>query len=161
MSRPILRSMRRCLALISVFLFIATFCGAAVLNNSLPTDDDVREVAFDMLMQARGHDITGFCIMNVSADGSVVGTVVNEVGVKAFDFTYSNGKGKVLNVIGPLNKWYIRKVLSHDFTFILTNIWNGKDAKKKKRSMTIQPNGDILVENSRYKISYTFTPQQE
>ena len=85
-----------------------------------------------MLMQVRGQEITGICIMNVAPDNSIVGTVVNEFGVKAFDFTFSKGKAKVLNVVGPLNKWYIKKVLRGDFTFILSSMDTSKDIIKKK-----------------------------
>lgn len=108
-------------------------------------------------MQARGHEFTGFCIMEQAADGTLVGTLVNEMGVKAFDFTYADGKAKVLNVIAPLNKWYIRKVLQGDFAFILKHINEGKDADKKKRHLRRLPNGDIRMSNDRYKIYYTFT----
>ena len=54
-------------------------------------------------MDVRGREITSICMMNIEEDGSIVGTVVNEMGVKAFDFTYANGKAKVINVLGPLN----------------------------------------------------------
>ena len=113
---------------------------------------------YNLLMQVRGQDITSICIMNVASGNNIVGTIVNEFGVKAFDFTFSNGKAKVLNVVGPLNKWYIRKVLKGDFAFILSNIGTGKDAVKKKRRLMFLPNGDICATNDRFKIRYTFTP---
>ena len=90
-----------------------------------------------------------------------MGTLVNEMGVKAFDFTYANGKSKVLNVIAPLDKWYIRKVLRGDLTFILSNINKRQDADHKKRHLRLMPNGDISVSNDRFKIKYTFTPTHE
>jgi hypothetical protein len=108
-------------------------------------------------MDVRGQEITAICMMNIEDDGSVVGTVVNEMGVKAFDFTYANGKAKVINVLGPLNKWYIRMVLRKDFSFILSNIDGGQDVVQKKRSMTFTPEGDIVVRNDKFNISYTFT----
>ena len=94
-------------------------------------------------MEVRGQEITSICLMNVEDDGSIVGTVVNEMGVKAFDFTYANGKAKVINVLGPLNKWYIRMVLQKDFSFILSNIDRRQNVVHKKRSMTVTPEGDI------------------
>ena len=109
-------------------------------------------------MQARGHEFTGLCIISQQADSTLVGTIVNELGVKAFDFTYANGKAKVLNVIAPLNKWYIRKVLRGDMSFFLSNINKGQDADKKKRHLRLMPNGNIDVSNDRFKIKYTFTP---
>lgn len=109
-------------------------------------------------MDVRGREITSICMMNIEEDGSIVGTVVNEMGVKAFDFTYANGKAKVINVLGPFNKWYIRKVLRKDFSFILSNISKNQNVVWKKRSMTVSPNGDIIIKNDRFNISYTFTP---
>jgi translation initiation factor IF-1 len=112
-------------------------------------------------MEVRGQEITSICLMNVEDDGSIVGTVVNEMGVKAFDFTYANGKAKVINVLGPLNKWYIRMVLRKDFSFILSNIDRKQNVVHKKRSMTVTPEGDIVVRNDKYNIRYTFTPMKE
>lgn len=140
--------MKRCLALISIVLSLC--CNSSV----------AAETEYGLLMQVRGRDITGLCIMDTATDGSVIGTVVNEMGVKAFDFTYSNGKAKVLNVIGPMNKWYIRKVLNRDFTFILSNIDKSTDVTCKKRTLVRQADGDIIVTNSKYKIRYTFTPHK-
>ena len=113
---------------------------------------------YNLLMQIRGREMTAICVMEISTDSSIVGTVVNEFGVKVFDFIFSEGKAKVLNVIGPLDKWYIRKVLRGDFNFILSNFGSGNDAVKKKRRLTHLPNGVISVSNDRYRIRYTFTP---
>ena len=111
-------------------------------------------------MQARGHEFTGLCIIDMAADSTMVGTLVNEMGVKAFDFTYAKGKAKVLNVIAPLDKWYIRRVLRGDFSFILANMHKGKDADKKKRHLRLTPDG-FTVSNDRFKIYYTFTTKNE
>ena len=149
-----LRLMRRCLLLISVLLLI---CQNPVHAMRIENDSVVCK-EYNLLMQVRGHEVTAICIMNIEADAHVVGTIINEFGVKVFDFTYDNGKAQILNVIGPLDKWYIRKVLKGDFSFILSNIGRGENAVKKKRRLDIMPNGDISVCNERYKINYLFTP---
>ena len=113
---------------------------------------------YNLLMQVRGQEITGICVINTTPENEVVGTVVSEFGVKAFDFTYANGKAKVLNVIAMLDKWYIRKVLRKDLAFILENLPQGQDAVKKKRSISFLPNGDIEMKNGRFNIRYTFSP---
>ena len=136
--------MKRCLIFIEL-LFLLLPCSAT----------ESRE--YNLLMEVRGQEITAICMMNIEDDGSIVGTVVNEMGVKAFDFTYANGKAKVINVLGPLNKWYIRMVLRKDFSFILSNIDGGQNVVQKKRSMTFTPEGNIVVRNEKYNISYTFT----
>ncbi len=136
--------MRNCLRLISLLLLLCqTPCMAQEYN---------------LLMQVRGQEITGICVMNTSPENEVVGTVINEFGVKAFDFTYADGKTKVLNVVAMLDKWYIRKVLKKDLTFILSNMPEGKDTVKKKRRISFLPDGSIDMMNSRFNIHYTFTP---
>lgn len=137
--------MKRCLIFIELLFLLLPCCAT-----------ESRE--YNLLMDVRGREITSICMMNIEEDGSIVGTVVNEMGVKAFDFTYANGKAKVINVLGPLNKWYIRKVLRKDFNFILSNISKNQNVVWKKRSMTVSPNGDIIIKNDRFNISYTFTP---
>ena len=123
--------------------------------------DSAANREYQLLMEIRGREVTGICIVNAEDANHMVGTLVNEFGVKAFDFTYANGKAKVLNVVGPLNKWYIKKVLKRDFRFILPNLWRGKDVVEKKRRLTVMPNGDIIIRNDRFKIVYTFTPITE
>ena len=91
---------------------------------------------YNLLMQIRGQEMTSICIMDLSDEQDIVGTVMNEFGVKAFDFTFNGKKAKICNVVGPLDKWYIRKVLKADFTFLLSNIRQGIDVTKKKRKLT-------------------------
>lgn len=146
--------MRKCLALISLLWLT----GLGSVHAMQEVSDSVTCLEYNLLMQARGNEVTGICIMNKESEDQIVGTVVNGFGIKAFDFSYTNGKARIFNVIGPLNKWYIKKVLKGDFTFILSNIFRGEDAVKKKRRISFLSNGDISVNNARYKINYLFTP---
>lgn len=151
--------MRRFSRLISL-LVLTMWAGAATVQaQQVEAEDGSTDREYQLLMEVRGRDITGLCLMSTDANGQVVGTVVNEMGVKAFDFTYADGKAKVLNVIGPMNKWYIRKVLRADFSFLLQHINDGHDAVWKKRSLTMAPDGVLVLRNGRYHINYTFTPQ--
>lgn len=146
--------MRRCLLLISILLLT---CLNPVHAVQIAKDSVVTK-EYHLLMQVRGREVTTICIMNMEADAHIVGTVINEFGIKVFDFTYDNGKAQILNVFGPLNKWYIRKVLKGDFSFILSNIGRGENVVKKKRRLDVMPNGDISVCDERYNINYLFTP---
>lgn len=122
---------------------------------------------YNLFMEIRGREVTGICIINIQPDSTIVGTVVNEFGVKVFDFTYDGSKAKVFNVIRPLDKWYIRKVLRNDFRFILSNMQSGianpqqRDVVEKKRKLTVSPNGNMVVENTRFKVRYTFEKLRE
>lgn len=116
---------------------------------------------FGVIIDARGKQITGICLMNMSEDGTIVGTIVNEFGIRAFDFTFNGKKAKILNVFSPINKWYIRKVLRKDMTFLLVNIQNCDSVINGKRTMTVSPSGEIILENNRYNIRYTFKSLDE
>ena len=100
--------MKNCLLFISLLFLLCQPCVAQ------ETGDSVVSREYNLLMQVKGQELTSICMMNVSPDGSIVGTVVSEMGMKAFDFTYDHGKAKVLNVVAFLNKWYIRRVLRKD-----------------------------------------------
>ncbi len=145
--------MRNSLRLISLLLLFL----AARPCLAQEASDSVVSKEYNLLMQVKGNEISNICVMKTEPDGSIVGTVVSQFGIKAFDFTYNQGKAQVLNLIAMLDKWYIRKVLRKDLTFILQNLPEGKDVVKKKRKMTFLPNGDIDVVNEKYKIRYLFS----
>lgn len=70
--------------------------------------------------------VSGVCIM--ANDGSVIkGSLFNEFGISAIDFTYQPDKKKVklLSVIKILNKWYIKKVLRKDLVQVMENLSKG------------------------------------
>ena len=145
--------------LFSSMVLLLCHCALA-RGNDIPDWPDscvVDSWEYNILIQARGNNVTGLCLMNLYPDSSIIGTVVNDFGVKVLDFTYAKGKARVMNVFGPINKWYIRRVLRGDFAFILANLRRGEDVVAKKRRLTIMPNGDIQVANERYKINYVFS----
>ena len=157
--------MRICLALISL-LYLSYYnpCfGNKRVEYALSEKDSVISREYSLITQIRGQEITGICLINISLDSGVVGTVINEMGVKAFDFSYSNGKVNIFNVVNPLNKWYIRKILKKDFWFILSNLDETgcfKDAVWKKRTLVQTSDNKIVVDDNRYKITYTFIPMR-
>lgn len=118
--------------------------------------DSCRQYA--MLLDARGRQVTGICILQSQADGTVVGTVVNEFGVKAFDVVYDGRRAQILDLVGPLDHWYIRRVLQRDFAFLLTHLDAGTEVKQGIRSLSSQPDGQLELYNRRYRIRYSFTP---
>ena len=106
--------------------------------------------------------MTGICVVRISADSAIVGTVVSEFGIKAFDFCYAKGKIKILHIMSRLDKWYIRKVLRKDFGFILSNMFvNDSALSEKGRIIKKTEDGRMTVENKRHKISYYFLPLTE
>ncbi len=132
-----------------------------LLMTLLSITSHAEDLEYNLVMNARGHEITSLCIMRTEEDGSIIGTVANEFGVKSFDFTYRKGKAKVLNVIGPLNKWYIRRVLRGDMQLLLSNFLTKTNASKKGRTVSFLPNDNIRLENHRFNITYTLSPIAE
>ena len=103
--------MRRCLLLINLLALLSVLpCHAQETAG-----DSVVGSEYTFFMQARGQEITGICMVSQSPDGQTTGTIVNEFGVKAFDFMIDNGKVKIINVIKPLDRWYIRKALKKEY----------------------------------------------
>ena len=96
-----------------------------------PEADTVSRFEYSVLMKVGQKEVTGICILETSEDGSVAGTLVSEFGVKAFDFTRSGGKTRILNVMEPLDKWYIRRKLRRDFDRILPMLDSGGTSFKK------------------------------
>lgn len=87
--------------------------------------------------------VSGICILAPNEDG-LKGSIFNEFGVSAMDFTYtaSRDKVKINSLLGKLNKWYIRRMLQGDLRELLHNIARGQ----------------YSYHNARRNIYYTFSP---
>ena len=82
------------------------------------------------------------------------GSLVNEFGIKAFDFISPEGKCKLQNTIPFLDKWYIRRTIESDFTFLL---WDAPAGKiKKGKSLEQFPDGRFVLKNEKRNIEYSF-----
>ena len=84
------------------------------------------------------------------------GSMVNEFGVKVFDFRIRNKKCKLQTTLPQLNKWYIRKTLESDFACLFRAARQGELIKGK--TITLHPNGSFTLHNERREIAYTFVP---
>ena len=108
--------------------------------DAIPASDTLVRSEYSVLMKVGKRELTGICIVETGEDGAMTGTLMNEFGVKAFDFTRQEGKTRIINVMGPLDKWYVRRRLRKDFDRILPVL--GRDGCSFSRSFT----------------SYVFTP---
>lgn len=141
--------MKRFLLLIS--LFFAVLAGKAQALE-LPAGEPGK-YAMSISIGKRGG-VTGICILRDS-DAEVLGSVVNEFGIKAFDFVYNKKKDKtkLRNVIKMMNKWYIRKIVGSDLSVVIRE--NNTEKQLRKRRLTC--GGDsIILENMKYNITYKF-----
>jgi len=140
-------SMIKCLAIISLL-----FC---LLSSPASAQNGNETAEYSVVIDAHGkQQITGICVISESEDNNIIGTIVNEFGIKAFDFTFNGRKAKLQNVFPPINKWYIRKVLRKDITFLLSHIKTKKNETDGKRCINFSVDGTISLTNK--YITYTF-----
>ena len=113
-------------------------------------------VAVDM----RGNKLSGILIIK-KTEGGMVGTLVNEFGIKAFDFKLSSDiKGrlgsrkrvKLVDVVKFMDRWYIRRVLRRDIDYMLCFPNVPQDCGFE----VVQEGEDIVVKDLKYRINYTF-----
>jgi hypothetical protein len=82
------------------------------------------------------------------------GSLINELGVKAFDFISPQGKCHLQNLISFLDKWYIRRTIESDFAFLF---WTtGKNSAVKGKKIHELPDGTLVLTNEKYHIEYSF-----
>ena len=83
-------------------------------------------------------------------------SVINEFGIKAFDAVYTGEKDRVKleNVIPPLNRWYVRKVIAKDMSFL----FNPGKKLSRRRSLSREADGSIVLSNKRFNIVYNLQP---
>ena len=93
----------------------------------------------------RGY-VSGMLVL-LSEEECVKGSLFNEFGITALDFTYDRKKNKVKlhSVVKMMDRWYIRRVLRRDLREVLKGL----------------ELGDSIYEDKRYHIKYKFTPLHE
>lgn len=131
-------SARKYLLCVSLLWLCATSLAAQVFPSS--EGERMRYTAYIEMPKAY---LSGICIL--WHDGDVVkGSLFNEFGVTALDFTYYMYKEKVKlhDVMAQMNKWYIRRVLKKDLQQLMLQLQQGK----------------TTYENQRQHIKYQLTP---
>ena len=133
------RSMRSCLLFISLLLSVLT--SRLYAQTTFPADGE--SIRFTAYIEMEKGYVSGICILHRDGD-TVHGSLFNEFGMTALDFTYRLEKKKVkLHTVMPMmNKWYIRKVLKKDLRQLMTGLQNGETTWKDER----------------YHIEYQLTP---
>lgn len=133
------RSMRSCLLFISLLLSVLT--SRLYAQTTFPADGE--SIRFTAYIEVEKGYVSGICILHRDGD-TVHGSLFNEFGITALDFTYRLERKKVkLHTVMPMmNKWYIRKVLKKDLRQLMTGLQNGETTWKDER----------------YHIEYQLTP---
>lgn len=132
-------SMRSCLLFISLLLSVLT--SRLYAQTTFPADGE--SIRFTAYIEMEKGYVSGICILHRDGD-TVHGSLFNEFGITALDFTYRLERKKVkLHTVMPMmNKWYIRKVLKKDLRQLMTGLQNGETTWKDER----------------YHIEYQLTP---
>ncbi len=108
-----------------------------------PAQTSTRYAAY--IEMPRGY-VSGVCVL--LNDGEVVkGSLFNEFGVTALDFTYDLQRRKVTlhHVVRLMDKWYIRRVLRKDLAQLMIRL----------------ERGETTYQNERRHITYQFTPIED
>ncbi|MCM1449311.1 MAG: hypothetical protein NC082_03135 [Clostridiales bacterium] len=149
--------MRICLLFLSIFLPLI------VVNAQIgiPAEQSAMTSRFTLdISMSKGH-LSGILIAKNQED-TIIGTMVNEFGVTALSFVYEkkSHRIKLHDVIGFLNKWYIKRVLRSDIKYCL-HILYGTPAKEKRYYIVSRNDNEIILTNTKRQITYTFSPIQE
>lgn len=142
MSRPTLLSMQKFLVSISIVLLSLLALPLHAQQERLFPDSAGSKVRYNATIEMAKGYVSGVCVM-VNDEGIIKGSLFNEFGISAIDFTYQpdTKKVKLLSVIKMLNKWYIKKVLRKDLVQVMENLSQGISSYHDKK----------------YKIDYNFT----
>jgi len=170
----------RYLIFVSLFVGLLTACSspkkmASGGAESLPfwtaeLMDSVKKNDFRITFSSPKATVTGIYIVK-QVDGEWKGTLVNEFGLKVFDFACSPKKCTLMNVIPFLNKWYIKKTVAADIQFIISidntsyNIGVQSNRQvtgdtlvvnyKKRKELRRFPDGEIQYKNHRQRLTYS------
>lgn len=144
MYRQIYQYRLTCLLLTSlVFLFTLFSSVKAQATFPLNVGDKAKYAA---TIETPKAYLSGICMMYHDENNEIKGSIFNEFGISAIDFSYIEEKDKIKlhHVTKIMNKWYIKKVLRHDLRELIHQLKQGNDNYR----------------NDRYHLSYQFTPME-
>lgn len=142
------------LFLSSLLSFVALWADTGDISRETMNFDPHR-CAF--VLETSNACLTGILITKESEE-TIDGSMINEFGVSAIDFTYNrtSDKLKLVNVIGFLNKWYIKRVLKNDIKLCLHSLYNIPDTKTDGYIIE-RTDSSISVINGKRKLKYSFS----
>lgn len=108
-------------------------------------------------ISARGMELTGVCIIRTDGGGSR-GTIMNEFGVNALDFTLSANRKKVRlqHVVAMMDKWYVKRVVRKDLQYLFSA--TASPQTKGCRTVVQAVDGSVTLENEKYQLKYSLKP---
>jgi len=104
------------------------------------------------------------------------GTMINEFGLKIFDFICTASRCELINVNAFADKWYIKRTIAGDLQFILEidnpDYKKGRSANRdlsdntqiivrKHKQLQRFANGEMVMTNKKRNLTYTFRRMEE
>ena len=108
-------------------------------QTAFPTDEGER-VKYNAYIEMSRAYISGVCILMKEGD-MIKGSLFNEFGITALDFTYDPKRQKVKlhTVIKMMDKWYIRRVIRKDMAQLMICLQKGETQyKNESRNISYQ-----------------------
>jgi hypothetical protein len=143
------------------FILLLTSCVSTRNRVILPEKalfDTTAVSKYRVLIKANQAEISGIMVVKF-IHNEWRGSLINEFGIKAFDFVAPRGRCKLQNTIPFLNKWYIRKTVEDDFAFLF---WNAASKKIMKGKRLEQSSDDkFVLKNEKRAIEYSFQSIEE
>ena len=124
--------MRR-LALICLLFVSPLYAIMSHAQTAFPTDEGER-VKYNAYIEMPRAYISGVSILMKEGD-VIKGSLFNEFGITALDFTYDPKRQKVKlhTVIKMMDKWYIRRVIRKDIAQLMICLQKGETQYKNER----------------------------
>lgn len=93
---------------------VTSLTDATNVSFLFPFDGD-ESTRYTVAITFENASFSGICVVK-NIGTQIAGTIVNEFGIRAFDFTMSQDRRRVklLNVMKPLDKCLIRKAIARD-----------------------------------------------
>ena len=131
--------MRKYLLLISILLLslasLTVQAQDSLIVQQAPLSDSIGcKTRYATTIELSKGYLSGITIMVREAD-VYHGVLFNEFGITALEFTYQPQTKKVelIEVIGMLDKWYIRRVLKNDLQHVMENLMKGNPTYKDEK----------------------------
>ncbi|MDR1005167.1 MAG: hypothetical protein LBL97_09255 [Prevotellaceae bacterium] len=150
--------MKRCLLWISLLTVAVMPLCAQHLSSPRLRFDEAGRARYNLVISTPKASLTGICLLR-STNDSIVGSVVNEFGIKAFDFIFTARRQqvKLRNVAFFLDKWYIRRVVRSDLRYLLS----ARRKASSRKSLSGSADSTLVLTNKRHRMEYTFTPLRQ
>lgn len=158
------RSISRFLASISLIALVGCAAplsvGSSVSNAAIVALDEPSQ--YRLIITGDGFELSGVLICRL-VDGQVVGAVVNEFGIKAFDIVSKGSRCRLINVIGVLDRCLVRRSIEGDMTMLLltdtSSVVVEEEGSRRvvsgKRQTIFNADRSVVLLNSRSKMQYT------